>query len=876
MAGLGSVLGLLGFGAEHVATSGAGILGSLLGAGLGGGLLAAGAGGTMAVGMGTDMAGMGQAANDIKAVYAAQNNLNQAIAVYGKNSYQAVAAQKQLNYTLSSFSPIAKGAVLAAANTAQAFRQMFIAATGEAEKIGAQIIQEAMKVGMKFLPTIGKFAAENMGIIQKDIQPLFSWMDNSGKSGGLGIFTQLEKIFQGQLPMGIHALTQGIELFAKTISVAARYTGGFLKSINNFLTHANSAKGFAGWSKMIGTLIGLFKTWLHLLGSVIGLVADLFKPAVGLGKAFAELLTNIIDQIRKWLTLGSTRSSLHNLFSAHLQELIKGIGGIIKALLPAVEGIADGFLKMAGAGARIAADLLKPLAYLLKWVTHFGAVTKALSWGTEIFLGVKAFQALKSVGVSALQGLMKVWSALPANISGLKSAITSWASTSVSAIKTVALRFAALVFGEEAVTGATTAMKVAMVAASAAGILVVAAGVYELIHHFGVLHGLIYAGAIAVGALTIAMWALDAVPVVAVIAGITLGTAALVAGIIELVKHWRTVWADVKNIVANLPSYLARIWDDVVKGAEAIWGGLMRFFRSTVGKDVLAFLGAPFDLVWHLIDGAMHRIASGVVSDWDGIVSFMRSIPHRIYDGMVDLGRLLEGLASDAWHSFLSTSKQQISDVLGFVKSIPGRILRSLGDIGNLLVHAGEAIMHGFLSGIQHAWHDVTSFFGGVASWISKNKGPVEADAVLLVPHGQAIMQGLLLGTMKGEAAQLAFFRGLIAKIADVFLGFMPLFHAVGEQMMQALAAGIQAGTAAALAQVVMASRQLSVAAQGGVGGVSSGVSGRPSAAPITINSTLNFQAGNGSPADIKQIVTQAFDQRDKQLLGRIRAGSAY
>ncbi|MST31617.1 hypothetical protein GHK86_02575, partial [Acidimicrobiaceae bacterium USS-CC1] len=83
LAKFGTLGSLLGFGPEHAIASGIGVGGSLLGAGIGGGLLGLGSMGVMGVGMGTDMAGLGQAAGDIRQTVAAQNALSQAIAVYG-------------------------------------------------------------------------------------------------------------------------------------------------------------------------------------------------------------------------------------------------------------------------------------------------------------------------------------------------------------------------------------------------------------------------------------------------------------------------------------------------------------------------------------------------------------------------------------------------------------------------------------------------------------------------------------------------------------------------------------------------------------------------------------------------------------------------
>ncbi|MCU1490705.1 MAG: hypothetical protein JWM85_2110, partial [Acidimicrobiaceae bacterium] len=111
LAGVGTLGGFAGLGSEHVIGTLGGLAGFAGAGALGGGLLGAGTLGVAGVGMGTDLAGIGQAAGDIKLTVQAQNALNQAIAVYGKNSIQAQQAQAQLNYTLSGFPKVAQGAI---------------------------------------------------------------------------------------------------------------------------------------------------------------------------------------------------------------------------------------------------------------------------------------------------------------------------------------------------------------------------------------------------------------------------------------------------------------------------------------------------------------------------------------------------------------------------------------------------------------------------------------------------------------------------------------------------------------------------------------------------------------------------------------------
>lgn len=389
-AGIGTAFGLAGFGAERLIASTLGITGSVLGGVLGGGLYGLGLAGTMGVGMATDAAGIGQAAGDIKTVNKDLNSLNQAIALYGRNSLQAKQAQAQLNYDLGQFSPIARNAVLHAAQASQTFKTLFDKFTGPAEKTGANIITQGIQTGQPFLPVLGRYAAENMKIIQTGLQPLFSWADS--QKGGLGIFTQLEQIFQNRLPTAVHAGVQAFEIFAHIILDAAKQTGDFLTKIDAFLTRTNTPKGLEAVQDHVDNLIGLFKTWAKLLFDVGHLIFDLFFPAVGLGKAFAQQLDDVVNITRKWLEAKGTRDVLHALFDAHKQQLIE-IFNIIKPMIPVFLQVVSAFLQIETVVTRLTIGPLKVLADLLKVITSNPLANKILGWAIAFLVVEKANRA---------------------------------------------------------------------------------------------------------------------------------------------------------------------------------------------------------------------------------------------------------------------------------------------------------------------------------------------------------------------------------------------------------------------------------------------------------------------------------------------------
>lgn len=406
-AGLGSLGSFLGLGAEHATFTGLGLGASAVQAGIGGGLLGLGALGVGGVGFGTDLAGFGQAAGDIKTVNSDLSSLNQAIALYGKNSQQAAQAQTQLNYDLGSFSPVARQAVLGAAQTAQQFKAMFDQATGLAEKYGAQILTQLMQTGEKFLPVIGQFASQNMVIIQRTMQPLMSWLTDSSRMGGLGIFTDLEQLFQKDLPTGMHALTQGIELFAKTVDVAAQYTGPFLTAIDNFLTRTNTT-GFSRWAAEIGTLIGTFRTWLDLFITVGKTIWDVFQPAAGAAAAIVQTITGLFSQLNQFLTSSGMKNALSQLFNAHLLQITQGFAPLLQAVLQLLEPVVQGLVQFLTVGAQVGTRILQALTPAVKALqpifTALGPLIATVGRAMATLLS-GAVRALAPLVVTLAQGL---------------------------------------------------------------------------------------------------------------------------------------------------------------------------------------------------------------------------------------------------------------------------------------------------------------------------------------------------------------------------------------------------------------------------------------------------------------------------------------
>ena len=166
------------------------------------------------------------------------------------------------------------------------------------------------------------------------------------------------------------------------------------------------------------------------------------------------------------------------------------------------------------------------------------------------------------------------------------------------------------------------------------------------------------------------------------------------------------------------------------------------------GKGCLLQGKAIFDGFAQILSNIWNTIKSAASSAWEGLKSTVL--------GLID--GLVQG-AKNAWESM----KQGVRDLVSNVTSI-------FDGIRNIdLWSAGKAILDGFLGGLKSAWSAVTDFVGGIASWIRDHKGPIEYDRKLLIPAGNAIMQGLNRGLQDRFKDVKKSVSGMAGEISNAF-----------------------------------------------------------------------------------------------------------
>lgn len=216
----------------------------------------------------------------------------------------------------------------------------------------------------------------------------------------------------------------------------------------------------------------------------------------------------------------------------------------------------------------------------------------------------------------------------------------------------------------------------------------------------------------------------------------------------------QTVWgviqatfeAVVMVIQLLLTTFLAQmqsawaVWSNVVSAiVQVAWALISNIFGGTL-KNILSVVTTVInqiklviDTVMKVIQNLIKIVLSAIKGDWSGVLDGIKGIVGAFGDYITGTFDNVMGLAKDLIQNGIDTIKG---------------IFESLSNIN--LLDIGKAIMDGFLKGLKEKYEGVKDFIGGIGDWIRDHKGPIRVDRKLLIPAGNAIMEGLNNGLDNG------------------------------------------------------------------------------------------------------------------------------
>lgn len=202
-----------------------------------------------------------------------------------------------------------------------------------------------------------------------------------------------------------------------------------------------------------------------------------------------------------------------------------------------------------------------------------------------------------------------------------------------------------------------------------------------------------------------------------------------------------------KTVFETLVSALQAVWDSITSAASAAW----EWLKTTITNIITGFISGAI-AIWEGFKNALSSLWNGLKATAEASWNALKTAVVNVINGLV------QG-AQKAWDDLKNGVSNAVSSVT--------KVFDGLKKIN--LFEAGKAIIDGFLKGLKGAFDNVKNFVGGIADWIRENKGPIEYDRKLLIPHGRAIMDSLNEGLQDRFKDTKSLVSGMAGEMSDIF-----------------------------------------------------------------------------------------------------------
>lgn len=202
-----------------------------------------------------------------------------------------------------------------------------------------------------------------------------------------------------------------------------------------------------------------------------------------------------------------------------------------------------------------------------------------------------------------------------------------------------------------------------------------------------------------------------------------------------------------KTVFETLVSALQAVWDSITGAASAAW----EWLKTTITNIITGFISSAI-ATWEGFKNTLSSLWNGLKATAEASWNALKTAVVNVINGLV------QG-AQKAWDDLKNGVSNAVSSVT--------KVFDGLKKIN--LFEAGKAIIDGFLKGLKGAFDNVKNFVGGIADWIRENKGPIEYDRKLLIPHGRAIMDSLNEGLQDRFKDTKSLVSGMAGEMSDIF-----------------------------------------------------------------------------------------------------------
>ena len=361
---------------------------------------------------------------------------------------------------------------------------------------------------------------------------------------------------------------------------------------------------------------------------------------------------------------------------------------------------------------------------------------------------------------------------------------------------------------------------------------------------------------------------------------IVLAIAALVIGIIELVKHWKDVkhwfdegWSDIKKVfddgvkfvkghwkdflealvvlatggIALLPVLIFRYWDKIKTDAIKAWDDIVSFLES-IGSKILNAFSAAGTWLYKVGETILHGLWTGIQDGWKALGSIGSTILGWFTTGIGDVTKWLYLIGKKILDGLWQGLKDEWAGLGTIGTTIWNWFLTGIGDVTHWLYMIGSKILDGLWKGLKDEWAGL----GDIGSTIEKWFTSALSDAAnWLVSAGGDVISGLVNGIEDAAGDVGKALMKIAGNAVHSVLSFFgigspsKMFHDIGGFLMQGLANGITDAGNLPVSALTSVNSQVGTGAANltaGFGG-GSAASGAPSVGTGGGN-TVTIQAG--------------------------------
>ncbi|MFE8944494.1 phage tail tape measure protein [Streptomyces sp. NPDC007856] len=273
---------------------------------------------------------------------------------------------------------------------------------------------------------------------------------------------------------------------------------------------------------------------------------------------------------------------------------------------------------------------------------------------------------------------------------------------------------------------------------------VVAAGVTWLTKHkdvakaLAIIIGVVLVAAIA--AMTAALYEMAAAAAVNPVTWIVLGIMALIAAIILLAMHWKTVWGFIKRIAGDVAKAVSGAWDWVASHTASVWHSITDWVKGA----------------WHTVaqffSSAWHSVADPIVHAWQWVKQTTATVWNGIKDFFKKWWPLLLVIFAFPVAVLLAIWNHWHKQIVSVAKTVWNGIKSFFHSVWNGIKAVASAvwavIQAAVIDPMLALWADLQSLWKTISGWLSAAWGGIRSAAATVWSHIKSAMITPVLGAL--------------------------------------------------------------------------------------------------------------------------------